>query len=361
MRRLFWHRLAMLAIALLAPVMTAAQAPPANDAIHVIPEFTFENGARMRDMRVGYSTWGSLNARRDNAVLLLPGTSGGRLWAASYIGPGKAFDPDRHFLIGVDPIGGGNSAKPADGMGPDFPRYTIRDMVRAQHHLVTQGLRLPRLLAAGGPSMGSFQGVEWGVTFPEVARGLILWVPAARSDRRFQTIVDTVEAMITLDPAYRDGRYAQNPVEGIRRAGIVYFPWLYSDAFLTGPALREDAAFDRAKFAFGAAWAQVWDANSMLSRYRASRDHDASKPYGGDMAVALGRVKVPALVIASSTDRTIHPDLTAELVQHLPSVNYLRLETDKGHLATSQPEGAPEWIATNARTKAFLERLAVPE
>lgn len=339
----------------------AAQAPAPTEQVHTIPEFVFENGARLRDMRVGYATWGRLNARRDNAILLLPGTSGGRLWATSYIGAGKAFDPDKHFLIGVDPIGGGNSAKPADGAGPDFPRFTIRDMVRAQHHLVTQGLGLTRLLAAGGPSMGSFQGVEWGVTFPDVPRSLILWVPAARSDRRFQTIVDTVEAMITLDPAYQGGRYTQNPVEGIRRAGIVYFPWLYSEAFLTGPALRDDAAFDRAKFAFGAAWAQVWDANSMLARYRASRDHDAAKPYGGDMAVALGRVKAPALVIASSSDRTIYPDLTAELIQYLPSVNYLRIETDKGHLATSQPEGSPEWVATNARTRQFLERLATPE
>src|SRR3712207_6574452 len=164
----------------------------------------------MADVRVGYATWGRLNERRDNAVLLVPGTSSGRLWAASYIGPGKTFDPERHFIVGVDPIGGGNSSNPADGMGPDFPRYSIRDMVRAQHHLVTQGLGLARLLAVGGPSMRSFQWLEWGVNYPDMMRGLILWVPAARSDRRFQTIVDAVEAMITLDPGYQGGRNERN-------------------------------------------------------------------------------------------------------------------------------------------------------
>jgi homoserine O-acetyltransferase len=325
--------------------------------VHVIPRFTFENGRSLEGMRVGYATWGQLNTRRDNAILLVPGTSGGRLFAAGYIGPGKAFDPERHFIIGADPIGGGNSSKPADGMGVDFPRYTIRDMVRAQHHLVTEGLGLERLLAVGGSSMGSFQGLEWGIAHPGMMRGLLLWVPAARSDRRFQTVVDTVEAMITLDPGYQGGRYATNPVEGIRRAGIVYFPWLYSDAYLTSAALRDDAAFDRAKFAFGEGWARSWDANSILWRYHASRNHDVSAPFGGDMAAALGRVRAPALVIASSTDRTIAQDLTAEMVQLLPLVSYHRIETDKGHLATSQPEGSPEWNAVNGRTRDFLARL----
>ena len=346
---------------LLMLLLAALPAQAQTDAIHTIPRFSFENGATMEGMKVGYTTWGKLNAARDNAILLVPGTSSGRMFAASHVGPGKAFDPDRHFIIGADPIGGGNSSKPADGMGPDFPRYTIRDMVRAQHHLVTQGLGLTKLLAVGGSSMGSFQGLEWGVTYPDMAKGLILWVPAARSDRRFQTVVDTVEAMITLDPAWQGGRYTANPVEGIRRAGIVYFPWLYSDAYLTGPALRDDATFDRAKFAFGEGWARNWDAVSILWRYHASRNHDVSKPYGGDMAAALGRVKATALVIASSSDRTIWPDLTAEMITHLPRVNYLRIETDKGHLATSQPEGSAEWNAVNTRTKLFLERLAAAE
>jgi homoserine O-acetyltransferase/O-succinyltransferase len=355
------RRAALGALALLATMIAPSALRPAaaqTEAVHIIPRFTFENGAVMENMKVGYVTWGRLNERRDNAVLLVPGTSGGRMFAASYIGPGKAFDPERHFIIGADPIGGGNSSKPADGFGPDFPRYTIRDMVRAQHHLVTEGLGLRRLLAVGGSSMGSFQGLEWGVTFPEVPRGLILWVPAARSDRRVHAIVDTIEAMITLDPGYQGGRYTTNPTEGIRRAGMVYFPWLYSDAYLTGPALRDDAAYDRALRAFGEGWARTWDANSIIWRYRASRNHDVSAPYGGDMAAALGRVRAEALVIASSTDRTIFPDLTAEMVQHLPRVSYLRIETDKGHLATSQPEGTPEWNAVNARTRAFLERLA---
>ena len=343
-----------------APTLQAAATPAGTprEATHVIPRFVFENGRVLQDMRVGYVSWGHLNNRRDNAVLLTPGTSGGRLWATSYIGPGKAFDPARYCIVSVDAIGGGASAKPADGLGVDFPAYTIRDMVRAQHHLVTQGLGLGRLLAVGGPSMGSFQGIEWGVTYPEAMRGLILWVPAARSDRRFQAIADAIEAVITLDPGYQGGRYARNPMEGIRRAGLVYFPWLYSDTFLTSMERGDDAAFLRVQQARGERWAQDWDANSLVWRYRASRGHDVSRPFDGDLAAALSRVRAEALVVASSTDRAIFPDLTMEMVQLLPRVDTLRVQTDKGHLAFSQPEGSPEWRAFNERTREFLERLA---
>ncbi len=332
----------------------------AETQTHRIPCFRFENGATLDDMRVGYSSWGRLNARRDNAVLLTPGTSATRLWPLTYIGPGKAFDPERYFIVSVDAIGGGASSGPADGLGPDFPAYTVRDMVRAQHHLVTQGLGLDRLLAVGGPSMGAFQGIEWGVTFPEVARGLILWVPAARCDRRFRTIAETIEAVITLDPGYAAGRYAESPKEGIRRAGLVYFPWIMSDAYMTAPERGDDGTYARTARDRGNRWAAEWDANGLVWRYRASRGHDVAVPFGGDMMAALRRVSADALVIASSTDRTIFPDLTLEMVHGLARVNYLQVQTDKGHLAFSQPEGTPEWAAFNARTRDFLARLSAP-
>jgi homoserine O-acetyltransferase len=110
-----------------------------QEGSYTIPEFQFEKGGRLKDLRVGYSTWGTLSPSRDNAILLLPATNAFKNWAAYHIGPDKTFDSERYFIIGVDPIGSGTSSKPADGLGVDFPEYTIRDMIRAQHELVTRG------------------------------------------------------------------------------------------------------------------------------------------------------------------------------------------------------------------------------
>ena len=345
-------------LSLLAACLAVSAMPAAaqTEAVHTIPRFTFDSGAAMENMRVGYLTWGKLNDGRDNAILLLPGTSGRRNWPANYIGPGRAFDPERHFIISVDPIGGGTSSSPADGMGIDFPRYTLTDMVRAQHDLVTRGLGITRLLAVGGVSLGAFQGLEWGVTYPDATRGLILWQGAGRSDRRLHIALDTMLDAITSDPAYQAGRYTQNPAVGMRLAAQVYSPWFLSDAFFA--AQIEDAAYERVRSGLADGLVRGWDANSYLWRYRAGREYDVARAHGGDTARTLSRVRARALVISSSTDRTVFPDLTLEMVRLLPRAEHHVVETDRGHAAAFQPVDSPAWRVFNDRTRAFLERVA---
>ena len=78
-----------------------------TEAVYQLDHFTCENGGEIPDMRVGYATWGTLSAAKDNAILLVPGTSGNRHGYDAHIGPGKTFDTDKYFVIGADPIRGG--------------------------------------------------------------------------------------------------------------------------------------------------------------------------------------------------------------------------------------------------------------
>ncbi|MSO99542.1 MAG: alpha/beta fold hydrolase [Acetobacteraceae bacterium] len=326
-----------------------------TEAVYRLGRFAFENGGEIPDMKVGYVTWGALNAARSNAILLVPGTSGTRHSYDAHIGPGKTYDTDKYFVIGADPIGGGTSSQPKDGLGTAFPRYTIRDMVRAQQAMVTKGLGISKLFAVGGSSMGSFQTVEWGINFPGVMRGLIMLVPAARSDNHFAAVVDAFEAMITLDPAYQGGRYTVNPEEGIRRAALIYFPWMSSDEYLIS---LDDKAYEAAKQAAGERWVKEWDANSMLWRYFASRGHDASKPFGGDMMKALGMIKAPALLLPSMTDRTIPGYLTRELHRGLRGqVVYAEIPSIRGHSASGAVPGTAEYAYVSQKIRGFLGGL----
>ncbi len=323
---------------------------------HIIEQFTFENGQELRDVRVGYATHGALNATRDNAVLMLPGTSNNLHWPDQMLGPGKPFDTDKYFFISTDAIGGGTSAQPGDGLGTKFPRYTIRDMVRAEHALVTDGLGLDQLHAVAGPSMGSFQGVEWGINYPGFMRGLILIVPAARSDALFGSIVETLTAMVTSHPGYQDGNYTDNPTAAIRNGGLVYFPWIFSDDYLR--TLTTEAEHQSAMHAIGAQWAQNWDANSILWRYNASRHHDASKPFGGDMTAALAQIKAKCLLLVSTTDRTIPGYLSTELYDGLAHAEWVDIPTILGHLGGSRPApGTPEYAIMQNHIPAFLDGL----
>ena len=327
-----------------------------QDRSYTIPSFTFENGRTVTELKVGYATWGKLNDRRDNAVLLLPATNGGRLWPAAYVGPGKAFDPEKYFLIGADALGTGLSSKPSDGMGAEFPRYTIRDMVRAEYELIVKGLGITQLLAVGGPSMGSFQSLEWAVNYPDAMKGIFGWVPAARVDARFQLLADAITAAVTLDANYQAGRYTAKPLEGLKRGGLVYFPWLYGDAYIA--TLKDPVEYEKAKYSFGNTWAANWDANDLLWRYNASRGHDVSAPFKGDLAAALARVQVPALLVRSESDRLVSPDLSIETATLLPRATLAVVPGIMGHLAYTMPPGRPEHEAFNRLTGAFLAKLA---
>ena len=328
----------------------------AQTGVHVIERFTFENGAEVAGLKVGYATHGKLNTARDNVVLLVPGTSNNLHWADGMLGPGKAYDAERYFFISTDAIGGGTSAQPGDGLGTAFPRYTIRDMVRAEHAMVTEGFGLDRLLAVAGPSMGSFQGVEWGINYPDFMKGLVLIVPAARSDAHFGSIVETLTAMITSHSGYQSGAYRTNPVEAIRNGGLVYFPWIYSDDYIR--TLTDAASHRAAMTAIGNQWAENWDANSILWRYNASRNHDASKPFGGDMRMALARIKAKCLLLVATTDRTIPAYLSRELYEGLDEAEWVDVPTIYGHLGGSRPQpGSPEYALIERYIRTFLDSL----
>ena len=349
----FWLAVAALAAALTGHSMAVA----AQDAVHVIPEFTFESGAKLAGMKVGYATHGKLNQAKSNAILVTHGASGVRTSNVALIGPGKAYDTDKYFVVTVDAIGGGNSSQPKDGLGPKFPKYTIRDMVRAQNDLLTNGLGLAHAVAIGGPSMGAQQALEWGIHYPDFMDGLLLIVPASRSDRHVRAIFDAVEAAIKLDPNYRDGNYTAQPRDGIILGGMIYFPWLYSDEHLS--TITDDAAWEKASRAFGTAWANAWDANSLLSRYHAASRFDPSTPFGGDLGKGLAQVKAKTLIMPGMTDRTLPTYLARELYRGIKQATYVEIPSYLGHLAGGPAnEASAEYAFVTAQIRKFLAELA---
>jgi homoserine O-acetyltransferase/O-succinyltransferase len=341
---------ALMAVALAVCLAAAAHAEP---QIFNIYDFEFEDGSVVPELRVAYETHGNLNAGRDNAVLLLHGTSGNRHSFDAAIGPGRTFDTDKNFFITVDAIGGGDSSSPKDGLGQDFPRYTIRDMMAAQHALVTRGLELTTLRAVGGSSMGSFVALEWGIHHPEMVRSLILLAPTPKAEANFQLTVDLMTSVIALDPEWQGGRYTRNPVEGLRLAGMVYYPWTVSASYLNGLSANQLAKEieDNAR-----AFAN-WDANSLVLRYAASRAHDVSAPFGGDMTAALAQITAPTLVLPSTSDRLLGLDGARQIRDGVKQASYAEIPSSLGHRAARSTPGTPEGEFVDRQIRVFLTKV----
>ena len=345
---------ALAALAIFAVILCAGSTGVGATQLFTLSDFAFEDGSVLPDLRIAYDTQGTLSPARDNAILLMPGAINDRHVFDPLIGPGKTFDTDRYFVITVDPIGGGESASPADGLGQDFPRYTIRDMMEAQHALVSRRLGIARLRALVGVSMGSFVALEWGIHHPESSASLILLAPSPKADAGFQLTVDLITATIALDPEWQGGRYAHNPVEGLRHAGMLFYPWVVSTLYIERISRRDLAReLEAAARAFAA-----WDANALVLRFAAYRAHDVASPYEGDMRAALARITAPTLLLSSASERLISSDGAWRIRDGIPHPTYVEIPSDLGHRAVRALPDTPEGDFIGRQVHGFLATLA---
>ena len=189
---------------------------------YIINDFAFAGGETIRELRLHYRTLGSprrsASGKVSNTVLILHGTTGSGAqflrdsFAGALFGPGQVLDAKQYFIILPDGIGHGGSSKPSDGARMRFPRYGYRDMVRAQHALLTEGLGVDHLFLAMGTSMGGMHTWLWGQMFPDFMDYLVplASLPAEIAGRNRmirKMIIDSIQS----DPAWNGGEYEEQP------------------------------------------------------------------------------------------------------------------------------------------------------
>ena len=153
----------------LVTLLVAAAAGADEQRFGSLGDFVLDGGGVIRDCRIGYREAGVMNAERSNVVVLTTWFAGRSADLASSVGPGKLFDTDRWFVITIDALGNGVSSSPSNSPSQpeaEFPRVTIADMVRSQHELLTRVLKLERVHAVAGLSMGGMQALQWAVSYP---------------------------------------------------------------------------------------------------------------------------------------------------------------------------------------------------
>ncbi len=337
-------------VPLVAPLRPEPVGPPAsNDGPQFFRtrDFVLESGVTLPELEICYETWGRPNQFRSNVVLLCHGRSGNRLSHGLYAGPGKLFDTDRYFVVAMDAIGSGLSSSPAStGMRMRFPHFTIRDMVRAQCLAATHGLGLGQFRCVSGPSMGSYMALEWAVNYPAIVKSAVLLVPSAQCAPQLRAIHEAQRAAIMADPAWAGGEYDSPPVKGLRVAATAEFPWSYGEEWYLqlNTVDRYEARLE---------WTReqilLRDANNIIYTSLACNRHDVAGPYGGSLAAALARCRMPVLVMPSATDLLIPPRHAQLLRDLLPQAAYQEIPSYAGHWAFQERDFVTHHVS------AFLE------
>ena len=289
-----------------------------------------QSGEMLRDCRIGYRTYGTLNADKSNAVLFPTWAGGTTEQLENAILKDKFADPSLYFVITVDALSNGVSSSPSNSrLQPrmQFPRITIRDMVDTQHEVVTRVLGIGHLKAVMGISMGGMQTFQWMVAYPDFMDKAIPIVGSPRLAPYDLVLWQTQIDAITHDSAWQDGNYVKNPA----RAAETEF----GDLFLTTPQQFNNGT-TREKVIQELATADATnhgsDANDKIRQSQAMMALDVSASFGGSMERAAAAVKAKVFVVASKHDSTVTPQPAIDFARLL-NANLLVLTGDCGHEA----------------------------
>ena len=344
--------------------------------------FTFKNGQQLTGLTLRYETYGTLNATRDNAVLICHALSGNHHaagwhnssdkkpgWWNNLIGPGKAVDTRRFFVICANVPGGcsgstgPSSINPATGeaYGLRFPALTILDMVRAQK-LLLDHLGVAELHTVIGGSMGGMTAMLFAIEFPRFTRRLLAMATTAREGAQAIAFNEVGRQAIMQDPAWLNGDYTREggPRVGLAIARMMAHITYLSDASMDrkfgrrtiqsreqSPQLRTELAQQPASADFnlqfevesylrhqGQTFINRFDANSYLYITRALDQFDLDHAYGS-LENAFAPVLAEALVVGFTSDWLFPPEQNRQIAQALlragKRASYAELATDLGH------------------------------
>lgn len=327
-----------------------------EDQFFALRDFRLVNGATMPEATIAYETYGRLAPHGRNAVLVTHGFTGSHHAAGrnprngnqpgswdGLIGPGKAIDTDRLFVVSSNMLGSSfgstnaASRNPATGepYGPDFPAISIRDIVAAQKALL-ESLGVRRLVAVAGPSYGGYQAFQWAVAYPDFIDAIVAvntapWA-SANTDKQLAEVTDRLAS----DPEWHGGRYygkggakaalTEIRIETLKRYGI--------EANLT-PRYPDPGEREAAIRAQAETWAQNWDAHSLIILRRAL--------LGFDTRPDFARIKAGVLYILCRTDALFPPKIAPAVMEALDAAGvaarYFELDSDLGH-SSAGPEHA---------------------
>jgi homoserine O-acetyltransferase/O-succinyltransferase len=297
-----------------APWCAAAQGAESEPTQHefVIDNFKTESGTVLPQARVVYGTYGQLNAAGDNAVLLPSHYMADMHGYGFVIGPGKALDPTKLFLIATELFGNGRSSSPSNTPepfhGPRFPITTIRDNVEAVHRLLTEQLHVRHVRAVIGFSMGAQQAFQWAVSYPEFMDRIVATSGTAKTYGHGIVRLEGQIAALTADAAFRGGDYTDQPEKGIQAFAMVWTGWLFSQEWWRQELWRTDASlggnFDQVVERFRTNFIPGADANNLILQMRTWEKHDVGNtpPFHGDVEAALRSIKARVLYMPSQTD-----------------------------------------------------------
>ena len=332
------HFAVCISLILLACRATAAnaQTTPAEGTQRFaeLGDLKLRDGGVIQDFCLGYRTLGKLNADKSNAVLWPTWLGGKSEDLLQFLGPGKVVDTANYFVVLVDAIGNGVSTSPSNSKKQplmNFPAFSIRDMVEAEHRLLTEVLHIAHLRAVMGVSMGGMQTFEWVVSYPDFMDLAIPMFGSPQSTSFDKLLwISQIDA-IELDPAWNNGKPTGPLTRGLAISEEIGQMNLTSPAYRVAHTTPKDFdAFlaDLKKHAVGDGGL----ASDQIRQREAIISLDIPRELGSSLAQAAKKVRAKLLVIVSPQDHLVNP-IPAQQFAAAMAAPVITLDSPCGHIS----------------------------
>lgn len=295
-------------------------------------DFKLQNGGVIRNCRIGYRTFGTLNSDKSNVIVFPTWAGGTTEQLKSNFGPGRLIDSTTYYVVAIDALSNGVSSSPSNSrLQPRmrFPEFTLRDTVATQHELLTRVLNIHHVKAVVGISMGGMQTFQWLVSYPEFMDKAIPIVGSPRLAPYDLMLWQAQISALMEDRDWKGGNYSVNPARALDFA--------FGELLLTSPAdynrrkTREQVFADLEKARNDA---HRFDANDKIRQVQAMMKLDVSRDFGGSLERAAKSVRAKVFVIVAKYDHVVTPGPATEFSTML-GAKLLTLDSDCGHLSTT--------------------------
>lgn len=340
-----------------------------TQTLSISEDIILDSGKKFGPLTVAYETYGKLNSHKTNAILILHALSGDAHCAGKHspddskvgwwdimVGPGKPIDSDKYFIICSNVFGGCKGTTGPSSINPktkkpyglDFPIITINDMVKVQHKLL-EHLKIPRLLAVIGGSMGGMQALQWMVSYPEMVFSCIPIAATSRLSAQSIAFNEVSRQAIISDPNYNNGDYYEGPFpeKGLAIARMIGHITYLSDESMHHKFGRRLQFQEELSYNFltefqvesylhhqGQSFVRRFDANSLLYLSKAMDYFDLSQEKGG-LVKTFTKSFGHYLIISFTSDWLFPPYQSWEITTALQKLNfpvtYSNIESQYGH------------------------------
>jgi homoserine O-acetyltransferase len=284
--------------------------------IYELSDVKLLSGQTLRSAKLAYKTYGSLNEKKNNVILLPTFYTGNHLRNEGFFGSNRAINPNKHFIISINLFGNGISSSPSNTLssqkGSKFPIITLWDNVWCQHKLITNLFGINKIALVAGWSLAGCQSYQWAAQFPDMVEAILPFCASAKTSSHNFIFLEGVKAALCTDSKWNNGNYTSQPINGLKAFGRVYAGWAFSQTFFRNETYKK-LGFKNIKELL-IDWendhANNWDANDLLTKLLTWQKGDISDGpiYNGNFIKALKSIKAKAILMPCSHDLYFPPE-----------------------------------------------------